>query len=831
MGGTLTGPLYWTATGGNTSRSAQDRAADVINVLDHGADPTGVVDSSPAFASALALRRDGRPVDVYAPTGVYRLNNPITVGHATYAQRLFGNGWATVLLVGPGFSASANGVILTVTSNTQMAQASVTDLQILFEQPPDVSTTTTASTAIGSTDLTLASVAGIQVGYYCRDMNDANALPFQSTMPKVVSIVGNVVTLDRTAIHVISTGHVMQFAANRSMAVSLSSSPTLTPGAPAIQYPWAIYAVSQSVFIDHVIVGGGWNGIYIRGSTFIIGQYLTACLNIGLDIDQCYNFPKLDHYQFWAGFGFPTTVAAMLGIYYDGQTVALNVGRCDDFAADFIQSWCGIVNFASTFSWAQINQLKLDGSNANLNVVGNGWAQIGNCYSTNGSDTVGTPFVLSGNCKIEMGALWMAAAQATTSIVVSNGALTIGRGQIWNGQQSGNPMISVTGGDLMIDQMRFDSSTGRTSTYLSQTGGSVRVTDSVFIIPPGAGGRAFSLTDNVLNAIINVEQNGWAFSPPGTLGRYETRTVSGVTHHNAGTVFASEDTPTTAMVAIRPPLTGPVAAESKLRLYGSFSSGADYVPRLATSIRSGFASAGWTAPYMDFWLGTGATNDVASDANMARMFSLRYALTGLTTTVGFDAAASNIFALNGAVNSGRRLQWQTAGAPRWVITPANTEAGANAGADMRFDAYDDTGNFLFSPMILTRSTGLISLNKGLSFGSVVGASNTDVSRHIALFGSAYGIGITASRMNVVAATGTVVGFVINAADRMTVSESAVTMLQPLTINAAGPTIRSGTGAATGTQPAGSLWLRTDGATGTRIYVSSGGGTWLPIAGV
>jgi hypothetical protein len=46
-----------------------------------------------------------------------------------------------------------------------------------------------------------------------------------------------------------------------------------------------------------------------------------------------------------------------------------------------------------------------------------------------------------------------------------------------------------------------------------------------------------------------------------------------------------------------------------------------------------------------------------------------------------------------------------------------------------------------------------------------------------------------------------------------------------------PTIRSGTGAATGTQPAGSLWLRTDGAAGSRIYVSAGGGTWAAIAGV
>ena len=49
--------------------------------------------------------------------------------------------------------------------------------------------------------------------------------------------------------------------------------------------------------------------------------------------------------------------------------------------------------------------------------------------------------------------------------------------------------------------------------------------------------------------------------------------------------------------------------------------------------------------------------------------------------------------------------------------------------------------------------------------------------------------------------------------------------------AAGPNVRSGTGAGTGNQPKGSLWLRTDGAVGTTLYVSQGGGTWNPVAAV
>ena len=48
---------------------------------------------------------------------------------------------------------------------------------------------------------------------------------------------------------------------------------------------------------------------------------------------------------------------------------------------------------------------------------------------------------------------------------------------------------------------------------------------------------------------------------------------------------------------------------------------------------------------------------------------------------------------------------------------------------------------------------------------------------------------------------------------------------------AGPIISSGTGVASGTQPSGSLFIRTDGAAGARIYVSQGAGTWIAIATV
>jgi len=47
----------------------------------------------------------------------------------------------------------------------------------------------------------------------------------------------------------------------------------------------------------------------------------------------------------------------------------------------------------------------------------------------------------------------------------------------------------------------------------------------------------------------------------------------------------------------------------------------------------------------------------------------------------------------------------------------------------------------------------------------------------------------------------------------------------------GPTVTSGSGVPASTQPSGSVYLRTSGAAGARLYVTSGGGTWAAVAGV
>ena len=66
------------STGSTTSRSLANRFADVVNVLDFGADPTGLVDSSTAFQDAINALPNGGTIEF---NGKYLIDNDITVNY------------------------------------------------------------------------------------------------------------------------------------------------------------------------------------------------------------------------------------------------------------------------------------------------------------------------------------------------------------------------------------------------------------------------------------------------------------------------------------------------------------------------------------------------------------------------------------------------------------------------------------------------------------------------------------------------------------------------------------------------------------------------------
>jgi len=112
----------------------------------------------------------------------------------------------------------------------------------------------------------------------------------------------------------------------------------------------------------------------------------------------------------------------------------------------------------------------------------------------------------------------------------------------------------------------------------------------------------------------------------------------------------------------------------------------------------------------------------------------------VVTTIGDNGTITSLTGINadGPVATGRGLRVLTAGLLRWsVVGNATAEGGSNAGTDLDLIAYDDAGNQLINPVVrVTRSSGLLTLNRGMAIASVLAPGGvTDLSRHIALWGS------------------------------------------------------------------------------------------------
>jgi hypothetical protein len=83
--------------------------------------------------------------------------------------------------------------------------------------------------------------------------------------------------------------------------------------------------------------------------------------------------------------------------------------------------------------------------------------------------------------------------------------------------------------------------------------------------------------------------------------------------------------------------------------------------------------------------------------------------------------------IQGAASSARQIRWYTGNAStpnqRMLIGMVNTESGSNAGANFSLSFYDDTGTFLNTPILITRSTGLVTMANGASItgGTLTGS--------------------------------------------------------------------------------------------------------------
>lgn len=87
-----------------------------------------------------------------------------------------------------------------------------------------------------------------------------------------------------------------------------------------------------------------------------------------------------------------------------------------------------------------------------------------------------------------------------------------------------------------------------------------------------------------------------------------------------------------------------------------------------------------------------------------RPASFSYDSGSYTMTVGASANTSTFLTMNSATGSSRKIQFQTATSARWATGASSTaESGSNAGTNYVFDAYDDSGVLIDSPLTITRA--------------------------------------------------------------------------------------------------------------------------------
>ncbi|HEY1878437.1 MAG TPA: hypothetical protein VGG68_00745 [Caulobacteraceae bacterium] len=194
-----------------------------------------------------------------------------------------------------------------------------------------------------------------------------------------------------------------------------------------------------------------------------------------------------------------------------------------------------------------------------------------------------------------------------------------------------------------------------------------------------------------------------------------------------------------------------------------------------------------------FWQTAGSTRWVAyctqtaeGGANAGSDFSVgRYDDTGvfinpvLTLTRSTGAALFNnslqvnggALYINGGAASNRGLWYQSSGVARWLVDVTNTaESGSNAGSDFAIYNYSDAGAYISTPLSITRSTGLTTLNFGLNVtGAVEMSGAVDVVGAFTMHTSATLYAGSPLYLTAPAGTGRAIYFQTSGATRWTVT--------------------------------------------------------------
>jgi len=463
-----------------------------------------------------------------------------TGGHGSSGTRLT---TTTGTLTGLTFTPES-GVIQLAGFNPAYAdqQLAVKDLVIRFHQPSDITATVTAvsgrTLTVGTSQATALAHAGIGSGSYAYDTTHNSAItennipaPSSNVPATTVSSINTstgVITFSASVASV-AVGDHMDFAQPRAACVPLSSNPVLTAGAPCIKYPWAIFSSAASATrYEHILIEGAWDGLYIRGSSFVAESIFSSSLDQGFNDDEVFNFSHLNNFMVYSGWGwahnqlttdFPQTGPAFAQIYYDGNTVCANFYANSGLAVHGLQCWFSKVNINSSGFVGLFDELMLDGQGS-LNVINtdSSGAKISSMYCS-GSYTGTTVYCINDSGGyLWITNFWNVTSYPNTPVNVTGGELHIlGPGFMRDGLASASPAFSCSGGVLDVRNMELTSGAGSYSApYFSITGSCVAHIESNYWNSV-ASGSAFNsgMADNVGTEIINNNfGSNWAPNLP-----------------------------------------------------------------------------------------------------------------------------------------------------------------------------------------------------------------------------------------------------------------------------------------------------------------------------
>ena len=127
-----------------------------------------------------------------------------------------------------------------------------------------------------------------------------------------------------------------------------------------------------------------------------------------------------------------------------------------------------------------------------------------------------------------------------------------------------------------------------------------------------------------------------------------------------------------------------------------------------------------------------ATSPVTSSDITGLLGSVYVLKTGDTMTGSLTISQGSASISINAVNASSRAStiFRSNGSNRWVVGKLNNaESGSNTGSDFNITRYDDSGNFIDAPVLISRSTGVVTMTS-VTASSFNATSTVSVKEHV-----------------------------------------------------------------------------------------------------